>query len=959
MSLPISFEDQKTRPFTDASRIELINSDPSFKNNDGESGAPPLSQLTKLDVAAQRFYNEQPVFKDQSDKRKRSMSVAGMTPISAVSKKSKTNEYSFPQISKSVEEDIKTTVITEFPGIKDLQYVRPTDAMYFAELLTPKKKSECTDEEQKQRTVLKLLLRIKNGTPQNRKHSIKELTDKSVKLGISMIMDKVLPILLDKALTEQERYLLVKLVDRLIFKMHSEIGPYLHKLFIVISPLLLDEDETTKNLGYEVIVSICKAVGPALIITTTRKDIDHESRDVREATARIIAICSKTLGPEHFIPFINAMCHSTKKWENRQTGVRAVHNIVLNMGLSAAPYLNYFLQCLDGLLEDSNIGVRMSTANAIDALATACNPYGASLYEAFVLDSLAKGIRKHNGKLLAAFLKALSNIIPIMNQEYTTYYGNYIMPIIQREMSSPDQVVLKAVLLSLQKCINAHGLLTVEKCKKEICPVFFKKFWTRRVALDLSLNKIVTYTTGLLAKKVGSQFMMSELIYHLKDSSEPARLMTVYAIEKIFKEADDIEAITGVVENQLIDGLLIAFQDQKTDTVLFVRCFGTVANRLGTRMSKYLPPIISTVLNRLKNKTPLLRQLASDLCQKMVPECRKCGETEMLRKLSVMFYESLGEQYPEVLGSILGCLDSIVSNTANLEDLQPPITQILPTLTPILRNVNPLVNQNILKLVDQIARRSADSIPAKEWMRVCNELLDMLKSPIKQVRVQANETFGNIAKSIGPQEILLSLLNNLKVQERQLRLCSSIAIAIVARNCGTYTVLPALMNEYKTPDIHVQNGVLKAMAFLFEYIGPLSADYVYLLAPLLQDALTDRDLVHRQTAATILKNIALSCKGTGNEDFFIHLLNLIIPNIFETSPHAISRITNALDALRVALGPGIFMQYIWAGLFHPSRKVRKAYWTIYNSAYIQQADELVPFYPSFNDQQIAELDYVI
>ncbi|KAL6946814.1 hypothetical protein ACO0QE_001663 [Hanseniaspora vineae] len=918
-----------------------------------------MSQLTKLEVAAQRFYHEQQASGDRTDRRKRSTSVAGITSISAVSKKSKSNEYTFPQISASVEEEIKTTIITEFPGIRDLQYVRPTDAIYFADLLSYKKKSECTEEEQKQRTVLKLLLRIKNGIPQNRKNAMKELVDKSVKLGVSSIMDKIFPILLDKALTEQERYFLVKFLDRLIFRMHSEIRPYLHKLFIVVSPLLLDEDETTRNLGYEVIASICKAVGPALIITTTRKDIASETKDVREVTARIIAISAKTIGPEHFIPFLNAMCHSTKKWENRHTGVRAVHNIILTMGISAAPYMNYFLQCLDGLLEDSNTGVRMLTANAIEALATACNPYGASLYEAFVLDSLTEGIRKHNGKLLAAFLKALSSIIPIMNQEYTAYYGNYIMPIIKREMSSPDQVVVKAVLLSLQKCLNAQGLLTVEKCKNEICPLFFKKFWTRRVALDLPLNKIVTYTTALLAKKVGLQFTMSELIYHLKDSSEPARLMTVYAIDKIFKEANDIEALSGAVESQLIDGLLIAFQDQKTDTVLFVRCFGTVASRLGARMAKYLPPIISTILNRLKNKTPLLRQLASDLCQKMVPECRKCGETEMLKKLNVVFYESLGEPYPEVLGSVLGCLDAIIFNTENLEDLQPPITQILPTLTPILRNVNPQVNQNILKLVDQIARRSADLIPPKEWMRVCNELLDMLKSPIKQVRIQANETFGNIAKSIGPQEILLSLLNNLKVQERQLRLCSSVAMAIVARNCGTYTVLPALMNEYKTPDIHVQNGVLKALAFLFEYIGPLSSDYVYLLAPLLQDALTDRDLVHRQTAATILKNIALSCKGAGNEDFFIHLLNLVIPNIFETSPHAVSRITNALDALRVALGPGIFMQYIWAGLFHPSRKVRKAYWIMYNSAYIQQADELVPFYPNFNDQLILELDYAL
>jgi hypothetical protein len=32
-------------------------------------------------------------------------------------------------------------------------------------------------------------------------------------------------------------------------------------------------------------------------------------------------------------------------------------------------------------------------------------------------------------------------------------------------------------------------------------------------------------------------------------------------------------------------------------------------------------------------------------------------------------------------------------------------------------------------------------------------------------------------------------------------------------------VLPALMNEYRVPEINVQNGVLKSLSFLFEYIG--------------------------------------------------------------------------------------------------------------------------------------------
>ena len=41
----------------------------------------------------------------------------------------------------------------------------------------------------------------------------------------------------------------------------------------------------------------------------------------------------------------------------------------------------------------------------------------------------------------------------------------------------------------------------------------------------------------------------------------------------------------------------------------------------------------------------------------------------------------------------------------------------------------------------------------------------------------------------------------------------------------------------------MQNGVLKALSFLFEYIGEMGKDYIYSVSPLLEDALMDRDLV--------------------------------------------------------------------------------------------------------------------
>ena len=140
-------------------------------------------------------------------------------------------------------------------------------------------------------------------------------------------------------------------------------------------------------------------------------------------------------------------------------------------------------------------------------------------------------------------------------------------------------------------------------------------------------------------------------------------------------------------------------------------------------------------------------------------------------------------------------------------------------------------------------------------------------------------------------------------------MCTTVAIAIVAETCSPFTVLPGLMNEYRVPELNVQNGVLKALSFMFEYIGEMGKDYVYAVTPLLEDALMDRDLVHRQTAMTAVAHLALGVRGLGCEDSLTHLLNYVWPNIFETSPHVIQAFMFAIEGFRVALGPGVLLQY--------------------------------------------------
>merc|ERR1739847_234392 len=237
--------------------------------------------------------------------------------------------------------------------------------------------------------------------------------------------------------------------------------------------------------------------------------------------------------------------------------------------------------------------------------------------------------------------------------------------------------------------------------------------------------------------------------------------------------------------------------------------------------------------------------------------------------LGFVLYEYLGEEYPEVLGSILGALKAIV-NVIGMHKMTPPIKDLLPKLTPILKNRHEKVQENCIDLVGRIADRGAEFVSAREWMRICFELLEMLKAHKKGIRRATVNTFGYIAKAIGPQDVLHTLLNNLRVQERQNRVCTTVAIGIVAETCSPFTVLPALMNEYRVPELNVQNGVLKSLSFMFEYIGEMGKDYIHSVVPLLEDALIDRDPVHRQTACATVKHLALGVWGQGLEDACTH-----------------------------------------------------------------------------------------
>ena len=75
-----------------------------------------------------------------------------------------------------------------------------------------------------------------------------------------------------------------------------------------------------------------------------------------------------------------------------------------------------------------------------------------------------------------------------------------------------------------------------------------------------------------------------------------------------------------------------------------------------------------------------------------------------------------------------------IVNVIGMTKMTPPIKDLLPRLTPILKNRHEKVQENCIDLVGRIADRGAEYVPAREWMRICFELLEMLKAHKKGIR---------------------------------------------------------------------------------------------------------------------------------------------------------------------------------------------------------------------------------
>ena len=109
----------------------------------------------------------------------------------------------------------------------------------------------------------------------------------------------------------------------------------------------------------------------------------------------------------------------------------------------------------------------------------------------------------HSLQVLAAFLKAIGCIIPLMDATYAEYYTKEVMLVLVREFQTPDEEMKKIVLKVVKQCVETEGVQP-DYVRREILPEFFRSFWVRRMALDRRNYRALVETTVALSNKVSA-----------------------------------------------------------------------------------------------------------------------------------------------------------------------------------------------------------------------------------------------------------------------------------------------------------------------------------------------------------------------------------------------------------------------------------------------------------------------
>ncbi|KAI9066809.1 hypothetical protein FKP32DRAFT_1673557, partial [Trametes sanguinea] len=97
--------------------------------------------------------------------------------------------------------------------------------------------------------------------------------------------------------------------------------------------------------------------------------------------------------------------------------------------------------------------------------------------------------------------------------------------------------------------------------------------------------------------------------------------------------------------------------------------------------------IVSTILLAPQQQEREGPSASRDFTTRLAVVIKQCGEDQLLSKLGLVLFEQVGEEYPDPLGSIFAA-EGAIANVAGMAQMNPPVKNLLPRLTPILHNIH-------------------------------------------------------------------------------------------------------------------------------------------------------------------------------------------------------------------------------------------------------------------------------
>ena len=862
--------------------------------------------------------------------------------------------------AKPVAYDIPEDLGEGMPKMKD------TDAEPFLLLLKYHNVDPLPDEVAPAVVVLRNILKVKNGDASQRRTGMRYLVDKATVVGAQLLIEHILHVWLkSKELAVQEQHYLLDLLKGVIARLTKAVTPCTKAIVQCVQTLLSNRESVLRDEGRDVLALIIRVVGIPAVFDAIKEDFVHQDDAIRRTTAKVVAIMAYATSAEEAMPVVKGMVKSNVS-QVRHTAVRAIQEIATLIGHGVLRVLHDLAGLFEVLLKDE-MRVKGDAASALSLVAEQCSPYGIEEL-GMLVPIVREECRRSSGRTATAFLRAFGSLVPLMPPHHAQQNTESIMDSLVHQFSTTDDDMRRAMLHVVRQCVNAEGV-TAQYIRNTILQRFLEGFWTlRRLSAERKTSIALMDTTVDIAKKIGSSELLDQLGPDMKDENDSFQRMVVETVTKLVQSVGT-ERLTETSVSKLMDGAISALQLDVTGcNRTLMEGLAAVCKSLGARLRRFNQEISRLIRQRLDSPQPEVRQQTGELIARIASALTEAGGTLMLTGLGRTLFDKLQEKDKGPLAAYVKASKAILEEVGP-EKYQPSVKELLKSLTFVIHNQDPMVQLCAIQLIEHIAALKESNVEEIHLEELATKgLLHLLDGERRETRRACAQTFGTIAEKIGPLRIVLQLIDNFRQEDRKIRICTGVAIGVIALKCRPFMVVPFLINEYRACEGQqvaqiVQHSILKAIRYMFEYIGPAGREYLFPLIPLFQRAITETELQHRRMAVEAARAAVMAVVGhDGFYEVVLHLLNLTHPNIVEllARPNStkgteernklVTAVVGLYEAARLVLGSQVLLQYLIQGLYHPARGVRDVYWRTYNILLVGNPEALVPAYPTVDDE---------